>query len=1277
MAKLRLTIHQVSCYQDSTLKKLVARDLRVSNEMETDTISIKISDTDGMDYTLNLIDLSFKKKMYQPTEVSAEIQLTKAQGTKWKTIGKSVLIELFKNKKVSLEEMGKDAQNNECVSHTIGNDFYVQEVKPRYKTDSLFITLKIYSPDKLLTLNHFSRSFVRKKLIDDILTDELKQKETGETLQDGSKKKVYTYPLPYDNSKSIVLESSGAQQLFYTKGSEKKEHIFPYLVQYNESFYDFLARTTNRWGEFLYYENGKLIIGYNATAKEKVIDKDYNDITYVNLDNESKIIPETEKYDCAASEEKDFIGSTLRKSPNSISGNLFCPNGKGDKVAMKEVAALLKNDKNIPTYLTNRLFDNSYDLLVKELGVLKDNKSFDKDYFPDKDKPGLDEQYGDYNFGDDDNKDIATGYNLFSEINTDYNEKKYFKILKKEFLAAKDAVNIDYGTTCPELNLGDIINVNGEPFLVFEISSHVDENTYYDLDKDTKEIEQVTVRAQVFEVIATPQNSDKIFYPVVIPSGHVKMSDPQIATITDADDPSGKNRVRVMFDKWQTIHFEDEKKKESITDETKKLSSPWLTFTAGSAGSPIVGKHYEKNKVLVGFIDGNVERPYVLGGVTSKGDGNDYIQSTPGGHQFTMTDDEEGIASFLNGMFLPGVGTITPFISLIPGFSAFKEAVLKPSAGCKNNIALGGGFELADKYGIYKISGSTDGREVSIASPWGEVNLSAFSGINISAPNGDISISGKNVSISAGNNLEITSGTNVKYKLLGETIDKSGGDIASAFFGNMAAAVTKKLAQKALNIVDLSMVRNVLDIFWRPAEGNLRVKSNRYLMLESGKGECDYPAAAYKDNATVQEVLKKKAKEDLRPGLKLSSGVVEMIARVNTLGNKIDADYRTAYNKCCDLRKEYVEEYAKAVRWSDDYDPAKSVAENPKICKTYDDLKETLWKNPKEPDLKVADLDFKDNYKFAKNDVKDKALNYYSSTLNSPIFIKEDVRREAVVNNRIASRDKLLKIAVDLQNAIADLQSMYGLSEKDVNALFGGWKDRNIPDDFRKALITAFKKDKLGDTFYYKEIVDDKKALTTKYENNDLESQRKALKRKAAITLLTEMGFKDEWRKGVVDRTVPLVPPVALAPAAAVPGIPAPPAAIPLPTPNMVPLPLKTNEADLTDEYWTDYLTTLVAVPQLNPVQWKALNELKKAALGAVDNLYFFKNIKENLSWGNAKKGAILFSSSENVYSLNNNAIEEIEVAAKENLTKDDDVEANGPVNSFLDAIRRKLSSFD
>ena len=41
----------------------------------------------------------------------------------------------------------------------------------------------------------------------------------------------------------------------------------------------------------------------------------------------------------------------------------------------------------------------------------------------------------------------------------------------------------------------------------------------------------------------------------------------------------------------------------------------------------------------------------------------------------------------------------------------------------------------------------------------------AFTGITISAPNGDVSITGKNVSIRAGNNLTLESGTNVNYKL--------------------------------------------------------------------------------------------------------------------------------------------------------------------------------------------------------------------------------------------------------------------------------------------------------------------------------------------------------------------------------------------------------------------------------------------------------------------------------------------------------------------------------
>ena len=66
-------------------------------------------------------------------------------------------------------------------------------------------------------------------------------------------------------------------------GTVGKEHTFPYLVQYNESFYDFLRRTTNRWGEFLYYEGGQLNIGYDNKAKPTEV-KDYETRTYCTME---------------------------------------------------------------------------------------------------------------------------------------------------------------------------------------------------------------------------------------------------------------------------------------------------------------------------------------------------------------------------------------------------------------------------------------------------------------------------------------------------------------------------------------------------------------------------------------------------------------------------------------------------------------------------------------------------------------------------------------------------------------------------------------------------------------------------------------------------------------------------------------------------------------------------------------------------------------------------------------------------------------------------------
>ena len=149
------------------------------------------------------------------------------------------------------------------------------------------LKLRIFSLDKMLTLKQTSRSFVGKKLGSDIL-----------------EKEVAKYALPYDSSKNLGCNITIMKRLKYeslnvskkddkkdekkdgTKDTKKEakivEHIFPYLVQYNESFYDLLARTTNRWGEFMYYEDGKLQIGYNdAKDAVKTVDKGYERKSFV------------------------------------------------------------------------------------------------------------------------------------------------------------------------------------------------------------------------------------------------------------------------------------------------------------------------------------------------------------------------------------------------------------------------------------------------------------------------------------------------------------------------------------------------------------------------------------------------------------------------------------------------------------------------------------------------------------------------------------------------------------------------------------------------------------------------------------------------------------------------------------------------------------------------------------------------------------------------------------------------------------------------------------
>ena len=279
--------------------------------------------------------------------------------------------------------------------------------------------------------------------------------------------------------------------------------------------------------------------------------------------------------------------------------------------------------------------------------------------------------------------------------------------------------------------------------------------------------------------------------------------------------------------------------KSKIEDGTKALSaisSPWIRVTTPMAteGGGTFFKPRVGDEVLINYDNGNVERPYVIGSLFSKNvltpderinrtvGPNLYANASiaivsPNGHGITFQDPPSG-DSFISGVY-PGLGVITKYITKVP---------------MPHTKDLAGGIKIGDRYGLYSISMSSDKRSVSISSSMGKVNINAFTGITISAPNGDIKIHGKNVSISAGNNLSITSGTNIRSNALKRNtkLGKIGEFITEGL-----ANVSKVVDNFVTPFIDTTLARATLEVFLRPIEGTLCVKSKRYLTLEAGSGK--------------------------------------------------------------------------------------------------------------------------------------------------------------------------------------------------------------------------------------------------------------------------------------------------------------------------------------------------------------------------------------------------------------------------------------------------------
>lgn len=1105
---------------------------------DTKTQEITVGDNK---YEVVLKGLSFMKKMYEPGLITADIQFKLSGGTVWKTISKKDLDTTFKSMEAELAygkaEKDKDGKWTFPNKTTICSSYYIYQINARYLSDSLFATMVIQSVDKQLTIEEGCYSYVSQRLCRDIIE---------------GRKNEFALPYKttdhvgynYDNLKVICTEAA------------HKEAIFPYLVQYNESYYDFLVRTCNRWGEFLYFEDGKLTIGYDNSKTTDV--KSYSCYSFCNLNMSSTTPTAVTNISETATYDEHMLGTKLEKGNyDTLRGVMGCSTENGGDVwAAKIIGNLLSSGKNLFDYIVDTVVDETIARQQAKDKVDNNNDNFAKNYFNPGDKPAP-EVLAHYD-------SAKSQYNEFSDIDPHLKSELYKKVLRAEVEASIDAVTINFDTSYFHLKLGDIItiNSNSQKYIVIQVNTNEEEDLVIDFDnKTTKKVSKTT-----FQVIATKIDpAGSLFYPTLHPAGHIRISGPQHAKVVkeSAKDPTRQGRVQVQFP-WQ------------------KDNTPWLEFArpGGNKGTGTYNHHYKDEEVLVAFVNGNIERPYVMGALATGKQSvpastytNEIVHVTPGGQAIKMSDGTgAGFTALLAGL--------SPTWKIVQGFYPGSSL---PGLDFDKSKNFEGSIELADKYGMYSIKGSTDGRNVTIKSPFGDVKLNAFTGITISAPNGDVKIAGKNVTIEAGNNLTLTSGKNIKDGFWASYNNDSYA--LGNFSATLLAAISKKTAALAGGFIDLTVPRHIIEVFMRPIEGKLQVKSNRYLALEAGNGKTSYPADAFQKSGYTRFGISAIRNKSTAGKQKTQDELIRnQFMKINELANAIKNEYFYTYiNTRCTINSLKL-----------------MIAENTvgdkKPCKPINDILDTLWDNNNSNVQDVAgfdgilkDVDNDDN-------LTDEFIKFYLPQY-SP---ERDGRRKKIFVRQFKKRQEEVKKSI-LQSITQIKLSIFELKNVDIQSIVNA---RGFDQKAKTALSDKSFKEK------WNKIFDDDnfKHFESAWNGDLMDKYKRMLRRKCYIALVNAYGFERAATGGVAGI-----------------GAKAPDAPDPF--------------ADNIEAAWNTYVNSIQSLPKIKADKNIAADFAQKY-LGDP----FFKQIGLDLlndafdckAFGVGSKGKILFSSGQGTMMLEN-----------------------------------------
>ena len=824
---------------------------------------------DKYDFTFTVENFDYTKKVYAPCQLNFQLHVTEVC-EKGSTTPITQQLSHCSVLTTALDGYGVKLKYDESniISYPCLN-YYIYDINPEFGTENNTPTIRLYitaySVDHRLTLHKTNRAFTAKKFLTEVVASDL----TSGTLKDfGVPVNYYPKCLQFIRSYTKAV-TENVDMPAVTTYTPVKEVIHPYMVQYNETYYNFVARTANRCGEFMYFEDGQLCLGLDQPFYDKPTPISYDDntpkarknsITKVSMhrlvtpdkNNLEAYYPKTMsksnaavKYASSNFVEDAKVGNdeflfTMKKGDWVHSErDLYLPEGKMS--LFPELFAKVLNNQTIASSLVQWGVEEGIRAASSKITANKLNDSFDDKYWK---KYGLTDRVTksdeeSYMFTSNGNQWDG---NLFGSVfDTNFSKELslefYHTLLEKERKVAQEAITVETGSDYDEkVKLGKVVKVNDKHYVVVGVTGSyensgargVEKYSFTGIPVEIISGFSFTVDCPITDKNGNTNNSNKetktevmLIIPPLYENGHICYSSMQRAIITTASDPQSYARVRIKYP-WQTESEEE---------------SPFIRVAKDCAGEKfgINFKAEEKTEVLVDYEGGNVERPFVVGMLHSFAEKPQYPSRSirsKNGHKIVFKDPSDGTAMFWNA----AGGIFSLFTEVLPVGEFGATTTHRP-----NLKELAGGIEISDAYGFYKIDMSTDKRQINIACPMGKIDIGAFTGITINAPNGDIKICGKNVEIEATNNLNICSGSQIDRKIVAKGSD-FGASLISDAVGSFVGAVMDLISP------DLSLLRSLFEAFLKPCNGTLRIKSYRYLMLESGQyGVAQIPASGYKD----------------------------------------------------------------------------------------------------------------------------------------------------------------------------------------------------------------------------------------------------------------------------------------------------------------------------------------------------------------------------------------------------------------------------------------------